>query len=213
MAAISLILTGTGLTTKVRADTIAPMLDLACYSYLARCSATYSALRCLLVAAELLRVRGGGAADEAAVWAIRAREMVPSNSIGHVLITERVGACYNMREGIGSGAWGARKRKAAMWRMLAAGEWLEVGKLAQSRRCLDATIPVFERSGFSQIRRFMEHVKNQAGYAPLVSTADGGVGDLEIHSEMLDAGLKRKSLIGREQLELESEGDDEFVDS
>lgn len=233
MAAISLILTGTGLTSKVRADTIAPMLDLSCYSYLSRCSATYNALRCLLVAVELLRIRGGGAADEAATWAIRARDMNAQGTIGHTLITERVGACYTIREGIGSGAWGARKRKAAMWKMLAAGEWLEVGKLAQSRRCLDTALPVYEGSRFLHIHSFMEHLKQQAGYTPLlVDLQDGrrrGGGDgeeeesdeeegVEIQSETLHAGLKRKSLIvGREvEREVENEaggGLDRFVDS
>ncbi|KAG0634270.1 ER-golgi trafficking TRAPP I complex 85 kDa subunit-domain-containing protein [Tuber brumale] len=233
MAAISLILTGTGLTSKVRADTIAPMLDLSCYSYLSRCSATYHALRCLLVAVELLRIRGGGAADEAATWAIRARDMNTQGTIGHALITERVGACYTIREGIGSGAWGARKRKAAMWKMLAAGEWLEVAKLAQSRRCLDTALPVYEGSRFPHVHGFMEHLKQQAGYTPLlVDLQDGrrrgrGEGEeddsdeeegVEIQSETLHTGLKRKSLIvGREvEREVENEAEsglDRFVDS
>ncbi|PWW76505.1 hypothetical protein C7212DRAFT_192007 [Tuber magnatum] len=225
MAAISLILTGTGLTSKVRADTIAPMLDLSCYSYLSRCSATYHALRCLLVAVELLRIRGGGAADEAATWAIRARDMNAQGTIGHALITERVGACYTIREGIGSGAWGARKRKAAMWKMLAAGEWLEVAKLAQSRRCLDAALPAYRGSRFLHVHGFMEHLKQQAGYTPLLMDLQdgrrrkGGEGGgeedsddeegVEIQSETLHAGLKRKSLIVGREVEREVENEAE----
>lgn len=159
--------------------------------------------------------------------------MNAQGTIGHTLITERVGACYTIREGIGSGAWGARKRKAAMWKMLAAGEWLEVGKLAQSRRCLDTALPVYEGSRFLHIHSFMEHLKQQAGYTPLlVDLQDGrrrGGGDgeeedsdeeegVEIQSETLHAGLKRKSLIvGREvEREVENEaggGLDRFVDS
>lgn len=215
MAAISLILTGTGLTSKVRADTITPMLDLSTYSYLARCSSTYSALRALLVSVELLRLRGGGAADEAAIWATRARDMLTAGSIAHALVTERIGACYSVREGVGTGAWGARKRKAAMWKMLAAGEWLDAGKLQMSRRCLDVTLGVYEGTGFGYVGEFIEVVKKHTGYTPLVDGDGGGHGNessgeengeeegVEVHSEMLDAGSKRKSVVdGVARLEL-----------
>lgn len=227
MAAISLILTGTGLTSKVRADTITPMLDLACYSYLARCSSTYCALRALLVSVELLRLRGGGAADEAAVWATRARDMHAAGSIGHALVTERVGACYSVREGVGTGAWGARRRKAAMWKMLAAGEWLDANKTAQSRSCLDEALPMYDGTKFGHVQEFIETIKRHAFYTPLIDVdqngdeaGDSGSGDdVEIQSEMLDAGTKRKSVVvpaSSMLLELEGMGegtavDDDFV--
>lgn len=214
MAAISLILTGTGLTSKVRADTISPMLDLACYSYLARCSSTYCALRALLVSVELLRLRGGGAADEAAVWATRARDMNTPGTLGHALVTERVGACYSVREGVGTGAWGARRRKAAMWKMLAAGEWLDAGKMAQSRSCLDEALPVYEGTGFAHVAGFIDGVKRQAGYTPLVDIGVVAGGESSEEEEVLDVGSKRMSVVAvrSDLLELEDgKGDGGFV--
>ena len=142
MAVLSLLLTGQPLTTKVRQDTIDPTLDLALYSYLTRCTASYSALRCVLVSVELLRSRGGGAAEDAARWAIRALEINALGSIGHALVTERVSACYAVRKGVGSGAWGSRRRKTAMWNILAAKGWMELGKRGRARGCLEEAAPV-----------------------------------------------------------------------
>ena len=217
MTAISLILTGSPLSHKIRQETIEPMIDLACYSYVARCSATYSALRCLLVAVELLRLRGGGAADEAAKWAMRAREMRIRETqtlgrIGHALITERVGDCYATRRGEGSQALGSRRRKAAMWKMLAANEWVNAGKAARARYCLDEALPAYEASNFEGIVTFAKTLKHQAGYTPLINFgADGG--EQEEESEPLELGSKRKSVIVPAGDLEELRGQDDFEES
>ncbi|KAF8421263.1 ER-golgi trafficking TRAPP I complex 85 kDa subunit-domain-containing protein [Tirmania nivea] len=166
MTVLSLLLTGQPLTTKLRQDTIDPILDLAIYSYLTRCTASYSALRCVLVSVELLRSRGGGAADDAARWAIRALEMNALGSIGHALVTERVSACYAVRKGVGSGAWGSRRRKTAMWRVLAAKEWMELGKRGRAKRCLEEAAPMYEKlvGGWKGIGDVIEWLKRESGW-------------------------------------------------
>jgi hypothetical protein len=226
------------------------MIDLACYSYIARCSAIYSALRCLLVVVELLRLRGGGAVDEAAKWAMRARDEAAKwamraqdeaakwamqaqdeaakwamrardvntlGRIGHALVTARVGDCYAVREGTGSRALGSRRRKAAMWKMLAANEWLAAGKPAQARHCLDFALPIYEQSKFGVVVAFVEDLKRRAGYTPLVDidgekTASGGE-EPEVESEALELGSNRKSVIGPLSGDIEENKDDSFVES
>jgi len=192
------------------------MIDLACYSYIARCSAIYSALRCLLVVVELLRLRGGGAVDEAAKLAMRARDVNTLGRIGHALITARVGDCYAVREGAGPRALGSRRRKAAMWKMLAANEWLAAGKPAQARHCLDFALPIYEQSEFGVVVAFVESLKKRAGYTPLVDidgekTASGE--EPEVESEALELGSNRKSMIGPSSGDIEENKDDNFVES
>ncbi|KAK5239151.1 hypothetical protein LTR16_012219, partial [Cryomyces antarcticus] len=69
MAAISTLLASQSLSTKARLDTVDQMLETACYSYITRCAAPYSALRTLALGLELLKLRGASAADDAARWA------------------------------------------------------------------------------------------------------------------------------------------------
>lgn len=215
---MSLLLSGSPLSHKVRQDVIEPLLDLSHYSYVSRCSAHYSGLRCLLVAVELLRARSGGAADEAAKWAIRARDMSQLGPAGHALITERVGECYAIRERTGSKGLGSRRRKAAMWKMLAANEWVAQNKPAQARRCLDFALPVYENSTFAAMQEFVEELKSRAGYTPLVEV-DGGMGrpdseiDGYVESERLELGTKRKSVVPPQEDIVLEKGDDNFVDS
>ena len=183
---ISLILTGQPLTTKVRQDTIDPLLDLACYSYQTRCTATYSALRCLLVSVELLRIRGGGAADDAAKWAIRALEMNALGTVGNALVTERVSACYGVRRGVGTGAWGSRKRKTAMWKILAARAWIDIGKMVQARYCIDDAMPVYEGTKFVGIKGFIEHLKEVSRFGETALILDGEERDVMMSPDQFE---------------------------
>lgn len=199
MTVVSLVLTGAPLSHKTRADVIEPLLDLACYSYVSRCAETYAALRCLLVAVELLRLRGGGSADEGAKWAMRARDMSALGKTGHALVTERVAACYGVRQGTGSVGWGNRRRKSAMWTMLAASEWVAAGKAAQARHCLDGAVHIYGNSKFAGIRTFVEELERQSLYAPLVDISTSGHEndeEEEVESERLDLGSKRRSIVG-----------------
>lgn len=207
MTVLSLLLTGQPLTTKIRQDTIDPTLDLALYSYLTRCTATYAALRCILVSVELLRYRGGGAADDAARWAIRALEMNALGTIGHALVTERVSACYAVRKGVGSGGWGARRRKTAMWKILAAKGWMDLGKRGRARGCLEEAVPVYEGVGWRGIGDMLGWLKEQSGFVEKdgrgkrVSGDSGGfgVGDGDDDEGLIMmGGGSTENAIGRE---------------
>ncbi|KAK9247674.1 ER-golgi trafficking TRAPP I complex 85 kDa subunit-domain-containing protein [Lipomyces tetrasporus] len=137
MAAASLILSGTPLSSKTRADTLEPLLDSATYSYISRCSQPTYALRTILISSELLRSRGGGAADDAARWLMKAISEKLMGNLAHALIIERVSACYSIRKGVGSQGWGNRRRKAAFWQLVAAKEWVGLDKKQHARLCLD----------------------------------------------------------------------------
>ncbi|KAK9326118.1 ER-golgi trafficking TRAPP I complex 85 kDa subunit-domain-containing protein [Lipomyces orientalis] len=137
MAAASLILSGTPLSSKTRADTLEPLLDSATYSYISRCSQPTYALRTILISSELLRSRGGGAADDAARWLMKAISEKLMGNLAHALIIERVSACYSIRNGVGSQGWGNRRRKAAFWQLVAAKEWVGLDKKQHARLCLD----------------------------------------------------------------------------
>ncbi|KAK7208116.1 ER-golgi trafficking TRAPP I complex 85 kDa subunit-domain-containing protein [Myxozyma melibiosi] len=137
MAATSLILSGTPLSSKTRMETLEPMLDSATYSYTSRCNQPTYALRTILMASELLRSRGGGAADDAARWLMKAISEKLMGNLAHALIIERVSACYAIRRGMGSQGWGSRRRKAAFWQLVAAKEWIGLDKKPHALECLE----------------------------------------------------------------------------
>lgn len=118
-----------GATAKTfRVETFDQMLETSSYSYLTRCQDPGATLRAALIGVELLKVRGKTASGVASKWAIRVLEMglVNPGSAGHVLICERVASCFAAQ--IGTGTMGTRKRKAALWSVMAADEWLKLGK-------------------------------------------------------------------------------------
>ncbi|KAK8091007.1 TRAPP complex protein TRS85 [Apiospora phragmitis] len=137
MAALSLLIMPQTLSSKTRAETIDTMFDAAFYSYLTRCTAPYGAIRCLILGLELLRLRGGSSVDEAAKWGIRLLESRIAGPIGDALIKERLAVCYASKKSMGTHAWGARRRKSAMWSTLGAETWLTQAKYIQAQRCLN----------------------------------------------------------------------------
>lgn len=137
MAAISTLLIPQAINSKTRAETVDQMLETASYSYITRCGSSYGALRALALGMELLRLRGGSATDDAARWGIRLLDQKLVGVVGDALIKERISACYASKVGSGSGKWGARIRKSALWRVLAADAWLTLGKPQQAKLCLD----------------------------------------------------------------------------
>ncbi|RMZ84797.1 hypothetical protein DV737_g913, partial [Chaetothyriales sp. CBS 132003] len=120
-------LTGTA-AAKLKMESFDQMLDTACYSYLTRCNDPASALRALLLGVELLKVRGKQGAELAAKWAIRILELGLVGSCGHALISERIASCFAGQIGVGNTGWGTRKRKAAMWNVTAADDWMKLGR-------------------------------------------------------------------------------------
>ena len=213
MAALSTLLGGQKMTAKVRSETIEQLLDAASYSYLTRCAAPYYALRCLAFAVELLKHRGGAAADDAARWGTRILEWKLVGRSGAGLISERIAASYAVRQGVGSGAWGSRPRKASLWNVLAADVWLKQDQFAQAEKCLEAArrstdkkIPSEEslvsRTG---MRVYIDELSRELqgklaaarGTGHPIDSVDGGSMLIEVESERMDTRVHRKSLIGQ----------------
>jgi len=128
MCAISNLLNPMAAAAKTRVDGFDQMMETASYSYLTRCSDAQNALRCIALGVELLKVRGRTAAEAAAKWAIRILELGLVGTVGHILVSESVASCFAAQVGSGGGGLGARKRKAAFWSIMAADEWLKLGK-------------------------------------------------------------------------------------
>ncbi|KAI0396019.1 ER-golgi trafficking TRAPP I complex 85 kDa subunit-domain-containing protein [Xylariaceae sp. FL0594] len=140
MAALSLLMTPQNLSSKTRAETVDAMLEAAYYSYLTRCSAPYGAIRSLALGMELLRLRGGSSVDDAARWGVRLLESKVLGPAGDALIKERLAACYASKQGMSSSqgvVWGGRRRKAALWSVLASDAWLAQQRYVQAQQCLN----------------------------------------------------------------------------
>ncbi|KAI1497885.1 ER-golgi trafficking TRAPP I complex 85 kDa subunit-domain-containing protein [Biscogniauxia marginata] len=137
MAALSLLIMPQNLSSKTRTEAIDSMLEAAYYSYVTRCSSPYGALRCLSLGLELLRLRGGSSVDDAAKWGTRLIESRITGPVGDALIKERLAVCYASKRGVGTQAWGSRRRKSALWSILGAETWLAQSKFIQAQRCLN----------------------------------------------------------------------------
>ncbi|KAH0565693.1 hypothetical protein GP486_000912 [Trichoglossum hirsutum] len=213
MAAISSLLNQQSLSSKVRSETVDQMLETASYSYITRCAEPYGALRCLSVAIELLRLRGGSAADDAARWCSRLVDMRILGATGHALFTERVAACYAARKGAGSGRWGSRRRKSALWNVLAADAWLKLGRNVQVEKCLDEATRIYggirpqqgHTLAFDGMQTFTDELRRALRANIAAARGIDGAGDqldgngsplVEEESEKLDHRRHRGSLIG-----------------
>lgn len=196
MAALSALMAPTPLSSKNRSENIDAWIEAASYSYTdrQRSAAPYYALRTLALSFELLRLRGPSAADDAARWAIRIVETGLVGSIGHVLITERISACYSIRTGLGAYKLGSRRRKAAFWAVLAAEHWRRLEKSLQAEKCLDTAL-----------RLYNVHVENQSGGANNVKLPLGDMQKFvdELRQEILSLRLANQGY---------SAGDDDEVD-
>ncbi|KAI9930435.1 hypothetical protein ASPWEDRAFT_39317 [Aspergillus wentii DTO 134E9] len=211
MNAISMLLNPLSMSAKTKLEGIDQMLETACYSYLTRCSDAPNALRCLCLAVELLKSRGGSATESAARWAMRVMDLNLVGSVGQVLFTERISACYASRTVSSGGRWGSRRRKAGMWSVFAADLWLKLGKPTLASTCLEEAerlyAEVLDSDGvfpMPDLQTFVDNLRNavKVGYleARGVGTAyDTAISDplvTEETSEKLDKRNHRKSLMG-----------------
>ncbi|KAK4617470.1 Transport protein particle subunit trs85-2 [Fulvia fulva] len=146
MAAVTLLL-ATGANNKIRIEGIDQYLETAYYSYVTRVGAPYNALRTLLLGVELLRMRGGNALEAAAQWSSRIIDDKLVGPVGHVLLMERIGSCFDERRKIGGLEGEDRHRKAAFWNMLAADAWLRLEKASQAEKCLSEATRLY---GFNE---------------------------------------------------------------
>ncbi|OLN81285.1 Transport protein particle subunit trs85-2 [Colletotrichum chlorophyti] len=211
MAAVSLLISPQNLTYKSRAETIDQMLEAAFYSYHTRCSSPFGALRSLTLGIELLRLRGGSCIDDAVRWGIRLIDSKVLGPIGDALMKERLAVCYASKTGIGSGSWGHRKRKSAMWCILGGEAWHHQEKFIQSQRCLNEAARIYsELPNDNGISRFnlandfvvgLQHqldekleLNDRSNQSPSHET-DRVLVDEE--SEELDHRSRRVSMMGR----------------
>ncbi|KAJ8608542.1 hypothetical protein MRB53_039596 [Persea americana] len=153
MYIITLLLMPGPITNKIRVETIEPTLDSAVYGYLSRCSAPFSALRAMLLTAELLRIRPGGAKDDAAKWIMRAMDSNLVGELTRALLVSRTSACFSTgdHEAISPAGYvapytGCRRRKAAFWQVLAAEHWSTIGKQRLARQALRSALSVYHTS-------------------------------------------------------------------
>ena len=155
MAAISTLLIPQAMSSKIRSETVDQMLETASYSYITRCGTAYGALRALALGMELLRLRGGSATDDAARWGARLLDHKVVGVIGDALMKERIAACFTSKKGAGSGLWGSRMRKSALWSVLAADSWLTLGKPQQAKLRLDEAEQKYAELRFKEgLQRF-----------------------------------------------------------
>ena len=222
MAALSALMAPTPLSSKSRSENIDAWIEAASYSYTdrQRSAAPYYALRTLALSFELLRLRGSSAADDAARWAIRILETGLVGAIGHALITERVSGCYSVRTGVGMYKLGSRRRKAALWAVLAAENWWRLEKSLQAEKCLDIALRLYNvraekqdggavKLPFEDMQRFIDELRQQIMSLRLANQGYGseqegheheGLQSPEVEeaTETLDASPRqhRKSLIG-----------------
>ncbi|KAJ9296532.1 hypothetical protein DTO271G3_5230 [Paecilomyces variotii] len=166
MCGVSMLLNPLAATAKTKLESIDQMFDISCYSYLTRCSDAPNALRSLALGSELLKSRGGSAVESAAKWAMRVMDLGLVGSIGQVLFMERVSACYASKTGAGPAKWGARRRKAGMWSILAADSWMRMGKPTLASDCLEEAerlyAEVLESEGtfpLPEMQNFVDNLK------------------------------------------------------
>lgn len=161
-------------TTKMRVDTIEPTLDSALYGYLSRCSSPFSALRAMLLTAELLRIRPGGAKDDAAKWIMRIMETNLVGEMTRALLVERTAYCFATSEAAAATQSvsadkfmatyrGSRRRKAAFWHVLAAEHWSTIGKHRLARAALRAALDVYGNSSWIAIQGTLNLLKTESG--------------------------------------------------
>jgi hypothetical protein len=211
MCAVSMLLNPLATSAKIKLDSVDQLFETACYSYLTRCSDVPHALRCLSLAVELLKSRGGSATESAAKWAMRVMDFGLVGSVGQILYTERVAACYASKTPVGAAKWGGRRRKAGMWSTLAADQWLKAGKPTLASACLeeaerlyadvleaDGVFPMPEMQGFVDNLRHavkVEYLEARGFDARDRSPTEDPL-DTEETSEKLDKRSHRRSLIG-----------------
>ncbi|KAJ5690627.1 TRAPP III complex Trs85 [Penicillium macrosclerotiorum] len=211
MCAVSMLLNPLAMSAKIKLESVDQMFETACYSYLTRCSDAPHALRCLSLGVELLKSRGGSATESAARWAMRVMDFGLVGSLGQILFMERVAACYASKTPAGGAKWGARRRKAGMWSIFAADQWLKAGRPNLASACLeeaerlyadvleaDGTFPMPEMQSFVENLRHavkVEYLQARGFDTRDEPVSEDLVGTEEI-SEKLDKRHHRRSLIG-----------------
>ncbi|KAF3483312.1 uncharacterized protein GIQ15_02636 [Arthroderma uncinatum] len=211
MCAISMLLNPLTSTIKSKLDTIDQLLDIACYSYLTRCSDSQNTLRTVILGAELLKSRGGAAAEHAAKWKMKVLNMNLVGPVGRILVSERTSACFAAKVATEGTKWGTRRRKAGMWSLLAADYWLGIGKPALASSCLEEAERhyghILEEGlfAFPDLQKFVEELRLSVKMGCLEAqglegedeqSADEQLDTAEEMNEKLDFRRHRRSFLG-----------------
>lgn len=211
MWAASMLLNTHKTSAKTKLENFDQHFETACYSYLTRCSDATNALRCLTLAVELLKSRGGSATESAARWAMRVVDLGLVGPVGQTLFSERISACYASRVGSGVLRMGSRRRKAGMWSVFAADLWLKLGKPALASASLEEAeklyADVLDSDGvfpMPEMRAFIDNLRHAIkveylGVRGLDNRDDAANTDpleTEETSEKLDKRNHRRSLMG-----------------
>jgi trafficking protein particle complex subunit 8 len=200
-------LTGTA-SAKFKLDNFDQMLDTAVNSYLHRAPDPAMALRSTILGLELLKPRGKAAAEVAAKHGIRAIELglVTPGSIGHVLLSERIASSFGSQVTTAVSApntsvspVGSRRRKAALWNVMVADEWMKLGMAAyadarlESARDLyadtrhpDALALYTEMDGFMQQLAFTIRIKLGQGKRGRGLSTTSEVMAVEVDDEIVE---------------------------
>jgi len=154
---MSMLLLQSPLTQSKRSETLEPLLDSALYSYTARSSAPYCSLRTILLAIELLTLKGGSAPDDAVKWATKALSSGSLGDIGTCLLVERIASCYKVM-------FPRRRRKMALWSMLACESWSGVGCKVFAVKCLKDAVRVYTSvQGMDRIHAHLSSLMENLG--------------------------------------------------
>ena len=210
MAAISLLLSPQSPTTKSRSESTDHLLETASYSYITRCSLSYGAIRCLTIAVELLRWRGGTAIEDAARWAARLLELSVLSPLAQSLLAERIAACHKLQHNGQKKGWGARERKAGLWSLLASDSWHRFGKAAKGHLLLEEASVCYglrlydgSKLPFPGMQTFWENLQRKSIFTgnpdPTLNSHTLVLGNgtiLDEEREQLDSHIHRKSLSG-----------------
>ena len=212
MCVVSNLLNPLATAAKMKVDSLDQMVETATFSYLTRCSDPPDALRCMILSVELLRVRGKSAAESAAKWATRILELGLVGPVGHALVSERIAACFAAEVGLGSGGWGTRNRKAALWFVLAAEDWLQLDKVEKALSCLSAADSHYGSSleaeplgPFTEMQEYLDQLRLTMKMKTVGMRDDVGGNNIDAEppaieetSEMLDyrTHTRRRSVLG-----------------
>ncbi|KAF2861845.1 hypothetical protein K470DRAFT_195910, partial [Piedraia hortae CBS 480.64] len=137
MTAVTALLSLGHLGAKAQAEMVDQQLESAYYSYTTRVQSPFYALRTIIVGAELLKVCGGHALDDAANWFNRLINDNVVGPVGRALIMERIASCCEEKKR------SPRRRKAAFWHLLAADTWLSMDKARQGQRNLSEAVRLY----------------------------------------------------------------------
>ena len=132
MSAVSYLLMSQNLGSKARPEAYEQNLENASYSYLTRCSKTIGAIRCLMVAMELLKSGWVSGVEDAAACGIKLLEIGILTPIAQAFVAKRIADCFSTRAGIGMYKIGSRERRAALWNLLTTRACLDSKRLLQA---------------------------------------------------------------------------------